>query len=108
MVRRPRPRGFCCVAGGDGGVKIGEGRGPLLKKGPSPLPKPLPSPPKTFDVIESLFHGMGGIPRWARAEGVEGGKRPGDREEELGEEMSVCGRGIKAEWDFSKRLCHRK
>lgn len=38
-------------------MKIGRGEGPLLEKGPLPPPKPTPSPPKTFDFIESLFEG---------------------------------------------------
>ena len=28
---------------------MGGGEGPLLEKGPFPLPKPHPYPPKTFD-----------------------------------------------------------
>ena len=40
-------------------MMFGEGRGPLLKKGASPLPKPHPSPPKTFAFIESLLRGWG-------------------------------------------------
>ena len=46
-------------AGGCGVLKIGEGRGTLLKKG-FPPPKAPPLPPKTFVFIESLFAGSAG------------------------------------------------
>ena len=39
-------------------LKTGEGEAPF-EKGASPLPKPHPSPPKTFDLIESLLGGWG-------------------------------------------------
>ena len=34
---------------------LGRGEGTFLRKGSLPPPKPSPLPPKTFDVIESLF-----------------------------------------------------
>ena len=40
----------------DWGKKVlGGGEGTFLRKGSLPPPKPSPLPPKTFDVIESLF-----------------------------------------------------
>ncbi|XUR84187.1 hypothetical protein WCP94_000827 (plasmid) [Bilophila wadsworthia] len=38
-----------------GEESIGRGEGTFLRKGSLPPPKPSPLPPKTFDVIESLF-----------------------------------------------------
>ena len=41
--------------GGGGDERLGRGEGTVLRKGSLPPPKPSPLPPKTFDVIESLF-----------------------------------------------------
>lgn len=35
-------------------MKIGEGEGPLLKKGPLPFPNPPPLPPKTFVKVDDV------------------------------------------------------
>jgi|GEM_PF-5334008 len=37
--------------------------GPFLEKGSPPPSKPPPSPPKIFDLIESLFNGFPRLPK---------------------------------------------
>ena len=48
--------------------KIGEGEGPLLKKGPLPFPKPHPLPPKTFVTVDGVKGGVKAEP-WQASPG---------------------------------------
>ena len=62
-------------------MKIGEGEGPLLKKGPLPFPKPHPLPPKTFVRVNGV---EGGAEDWglagvSREKGKEEKERPGEK-----------------------------
>ena len=60
-------------------MKIGEGEGPLLKKGPLSFPKPHSLPPKTFVRVNGV---KGGAKGWSlagvsRQKVIEKKKRPG-------------------------------
>ena len=51
-------------------MKIGGGRGNFLEKVSPPPSKPPPSPPKIFDLIESLFNGFSCLPKKGREGGM--------------------------------------